>query len=43
MRGKYIILTHVTHPSLIAALGTMISVQKDKASFATQSGSNGAC
>ena len=35
--------THVTHPSLIAALGTMISVQKDKASFATQSGSNGAC
>ena len=39
-QGNY--LTHVTHPSLIEALGTMISVRKGKASFATQSGSNGA-
>ena len=39
---SYILKTHVTHPSSLAVLGTMISVPKDKASLATQSGSSGA-
>ena len=34
------IITHVTHSSSTEALGTMISVPKDKASLATQSDSN---
>ena len=33
-------MTHVTHPSSTEALGTMMSALKDKASLATQSGSN---
>ncbi len=34
------LITHVTHPSSTEVLGTMMSALKDKASLATQSGSN---